>query len=81
VALPGCGGADVTACIEWKVEYCRVGVHSQVRFFQTEHGAKRFVAKVTAGNRPDLAPLEWCRVSVREVGPWEVVARPRQVEL
>jgi hypothetical protein len=61
---------------EYLVEWCREnwakhhhGVNRRV--FGTEQAARRFLAKLTGPDRPDLAPLSVLRLARRRVGAWE----------
>ena len=57
----------------WKVSYRRAdwaGVQS--RIFTRRHDAVAFMAKLTAGGRPELAPLILCRLDRRPVGKYEL---------
>jgi hypothetical protein len=63
---------------EYKVEWCRENwaKHhhgTNRRTFGTEQAARRFLAKLTGPDRPELAPLSVLRLARRRVGAWEPI--------
>ena len=56
---------------EWQVRYKRMGWAGETRrVYQGKSFADRCVRKLRGHDRPDLAPIEYIIVSVREVGEW-----------
>jgi hypothetical protein len=58
---------------EYRVRYKRSAWQpgsDRVRKFRTHQAAAAFVAKLHAGGRPDLSPLEFVHVERRRVSRW-----------
>jgi hypothetical protein len=63
----------VSARREYVIRYRRAGgVYRQARFFQSRPAVERFLDRLLAGDRPDLAELREVSIEAREVGPWEL---------
>ena len=59
---------------EWRVVYRRRRWHkTQSRRYDDEYWARRFLAKLLGGGRPDLAPFVKLRFERRVVGEWQDV--------
>jgi hypothetical protein len=58
---------------EYVVRYRRRGwQYRQARISQSQPAVDRFLDRLLAGDRPDLAELREVTIEVREVGPWEL---------
>jgi hypothetical protein len=64
--------APVRRRAEWAVRYRRRGWRQrQVRFFQSEPAARRFVERLLAW--PDPRPMLELTIERRPTGPWSVI--------
>jgi hypothetical protein len=62
----------------WRVTWHRSAWsgYAKSRTFERQHDVEAFLAKLMAGDRPELSPLDRLELHRRPVGQWEALELP-----